>query len=76
MGNKQKLDGEDLWPAIRDGKTTARKGIVIGLRRDLAVLDGPWKLIQSSQGSRLYNLETDPIERQDLAAREVAKMSS
>ena len=67
-GNTKPLDGENVWPAIRDGEVVARKGIVIGLR-DLAVLDGPWKLIQSGEKSQLYNLEDDPTEKHDLAAK-------
>jgi len=66
-GNVKPLDGENIWPSIRDGKAAPREGIVIGLK-DLAVLDGPWKLHQSGEESKLYNLEDDPTEKHDLAA--------
>ena len=65
-GAKKPLDGENIWPALRDGKVVPRKGIVIGLK-DLAVLDGPWKLHQDGDVSKLYNLERDPTETRDLA---------
>lgn len=67
-GNTKPLDGENVWPALRDGKVVPRKGVVIGLS-DLAVLDGPWKLHQTGGEYTLYDLEKDPTEKQDLAAK-------
>ena len=67
-GNTKPLDGENVWPALRDGKVVTRKGVVIGLS-DLAVLDGSWKLHQSGGECKLYDIEKDPTEKQDLAAK-------
>ncbi|MDP6636787.1 MAG: arylsulfatase [Phycisphaerae bacterium] len=67
-GTKKPLDGENVWPAIRDGKVVPRKGVVIGCK-DLGVFDGPWKLHQDRGVCKLYNIEKDPTEKTDLAEK-------
>jgi arylsulfatase A-like enzyme len=65
------LDGLDLWPTLTQGRPSPRTEVVHGLPGDdvdtgePALRDGPWKLV----GQELYNLDTDPAEKTDLAAR-------
>lgn len=62
-----KLDGASQWPAIASGKAVERAPFVIA-SFDNAVFDGGWKLILLESGTRaLYNLASDPSERNDVA---------
>ncbi len=77
------FDGEDL-SAVLLGKTTASRRAPLYFRRppdrpgergedlpDLAVLDGPWKLLCEFDGTQpqLYDLNRDPSETTNLANR-------
>ncbi len=69
------LDGSNQWPAISSGKTITREPILIA-SRDLALIDGNWKLIQWASGKKsLYDLKADISETTDLTPSqpEVAK---
>ena len=84
-------DGEDVLETLL-GRSTAGRKAEIYFRRppdrknfygfdqlpDLAVRQGPWKLLCDYDGSRtqLYNLESDPGEKNDLAADEPELVSS
>ncbi len=60
------LDGSNQWTAIASGKASAREPILIA-SRDLALIDGDWKLIQWASGKQsLYDLKADISETTDL----------
>jgi arylsulfatase A-like enzyme len=64
-----KLDGQNLWEPLRTGRVQERGPFVIA-GTDLAVIDGDWKLIETSDGQRsLYQLAKDPGETTDLYAK-------
>ncbi|NQU24950.1 MAG: sulfatase-like hydrolase/transferase [Candidatus Nealsonbacteria bacterium] len=73
-GNTEPLDGRNLWPAIRDDKRVPPEDLLVGNRRDYALLHGRWKLIQSGaaagevQQNWLIDLEQDPHEKRNVAA--------
>lgn len=76
-----KLDGQNVWPLLTDGKKTNREEplffaseIPLPGTIHLAVIDWPWKLVQivneeqtsARVTSMLFNLEQDPSEQNDL----------
>ena len=64
-----KLDGKNLWEALRSGRMQDHGTFVIA-GTDFALFDGDWKLIETSDGKRsLYQLAKDPGEKNDLYAR-------
>ncbi|MGC6446534.1 MAG: sulfatase-like hydrolase/transferase [Rubripirellula sp.] len=84
-------DGEDVLETLLGGSTAGRKAEIYFRRPpdrknfygfdqlpDLAVRQGPWKLLCDYDGSRtqLYNLESDPGEKNNLAADEPELVSS
>ncbi len=63
--NDAKLDGFNVWPALQNGRVEKRPAFAIA-NADIALIDGDWKLIESSTGERaLYNLATDISESKD-----------
>ena len=63
--NDTKLDGFNVWPALKAGRVEKRPAFAIA-NSDIALIDGEWKLIESSSGERaLYNLATDISESKD-----------
>ena len=77
------IDGQDMWPAIADGKQVPRVQPLFFVSEiplpgliHLGVLDGSMKLVQivhegqtrTSVRSFLFDLDTDPNEEQDLAS--------
>jgi arylsulfatase A-like enzyme len=73
---KQKLDGIDLTPALA-GKPLPPRPLFWGVRNEIAIRKGPWKLIASKpaplpfakpKNPRLYNLDDDLGETKNLAA--------
>ncbi len=74
----QPLDGRSLLPALEGGKLDRESIVLYRHYEDLyaAVLAGRWKLIASVAGAhQLYDLETDPAEDTDLAARKPEKLA-
>ena len=84
-------DGEDVLDTLLGSSTAGRKAEIYFRRPpdrknfygfdqlpDLAVRQGPWKLLCDYDGSRtqLYNLESDPGERSNLAVNEPELVSS
>ena len=71
------LDGVSILPLLEGNKLRRPSPIYweyeksIGLPWTLALRDGPWKLLADAklQQFALHNLETDPTEARDLAAR-------
>jgi len=71
MKQNLKWDGRDIWPLLT-GKVTKPLSRTLYwkfVRGASAVRDGSWKLIipQDGKEPQLYNLATDPYEKQDLA---------
>lgn len=74
LNDELKLDGSNQWPAIASGEVQPRECIAIAAA-NTALIDGPWKLIEFSNGTRaLYNVITDPQETSDLALHEVERV--
>lgn len=72
--NDLKLDGCSQWPAITSGKLQARECFSIAAA-NTALIDGPWKLIEFSNGTRsLFNVVDDPQETRDLALIETERV--
>jgi arylsulfatase A-like enzyme len=67
------LDGIDLLPHLREGAATTTRRIfwrrVPQERMQAAVRDGDWKVLNDEGRIFLFNVRTDPGERDDLAAR-------
>ncbi|MCY2996316.1 MAG: sulfatase-like hydrolase/transferase [Planctomycetota bacterium] len=65
------LDGKNLWELLRSGQVQDRGPLVIA-GTDIAILDGDWKLIETSDGQRaLYQITQDPGETRDRYANSV-----
>ena len=62
-----KLDGVDLTPALLDCETLARRTLFWAYRDQRAVRRGPWKLLIQGDTTRLFNLEDDLGEKNDLS---------
>ena len=70
--DEPKLDGKNVWPAIRAG-TVQDRGPFLIAHTDFALFDGDWKLIETARGRRsLFQITKDPGETTDLLAQEVA----
>jgi len=68
LKDASKLDGKNLWEPLRTGSVQDRTPFVIATA-DFAVIDGDWKLIETSDGTRsLYQLANDPGETTDVHA--------
>ncbi len=69
------IDGRNLWTALNTNTPGRAKDYVIATRvtsNSNALYRYPYKLIEDESGRRLYNLENDPLETEDLAPREAA----
>ena len=63
------LEGTSLWPVF-GGKTLAERPLFWDRGRQRAVRRGRWKLLLDAKGTaQLYDLQTDPGEKTDLAKR-------
>jgi arylsulfatase B len=80
-GNRRPFDGRDLWNDIRSGKVRPREDLFFAIERrgntQCAVRRGPWKLVREIGGDgkiadAFYNLDDDPNETTDVAARHAA----
>lgn len=64
------LDGRDLLGVLVGGPSPHEDGLVLTNHLEWSAYRlGSWKLIRHGFRLRLYNLETDPGERKDLAAK-------
>ena len=65
------LDGVDLVPLVRDGAAVQDRTLfwrtLTPARQQRAVRHGKWKLVLDGGAAFLFDLSTDPGERQDLA---------
>ncbi len=62
-----KLDGFDLLPVLRGELPSPRSEMFWQRRSDVAARVGPYKWVQSSNGSGLFDLSTDPGEEHELS---------
>ncbi|MBL9156504.1 MAG: sulfatase-like hydrolase/transferase [Verrucomicrobiales bacterium] len=62
-----KLDGFDLLPVLRGELPSPRSEMFWQRRSDVAARVGPYKWVQSSKGSGLFDLSTDLGEEHDLS---------
>lgn len=67
------LDGVDAWPAIAEGKPSARSEVVYNVEPMMAAIrQGPWKLVWKTMlpsQVELFDLASDPGEQHDVAAQ-------
>ena len=76
-GADPKFDGRDIWPLLTG--TVAKlepRAIYIPSANGAAVLFGDWKLIAAAKSNKreLFNLSTDPLEREDVASSHPEKV--
>lgn len=72
IGNDAELDGKDVWPAIANGGSTGKREVYGRTKQQIALRYGDWKLVHNGKtpdkGSQeLYDLNTDPNEKNDVA---------
>ena len=72
---EQRFDGLSLVPVFDNGSVGPRQLFWDGV----AMRDGPWKLINngtaSDRGARLFNLNTDPAEEHNIAAKHTERVT-
>jgi len=70
-----KPDGRNMWPVLTGAGNVATRPIVIANRRQVAVVDGNWKLVQGVRSrprgaaGELYRLDHDPTESKNVASQ-------
>lgn len=66
------LDGRNRWPELRQQRSESAPAdyVTIGQNGAQAFYRWPWKLIATDGQHELYNLQTDPLETQNLAGVE------
>jgi arylsulfatase A len=62
-----KLDGVDLLPVLTKGAMLPDRMLFWRYRKEKAVRKGPWKLLVQGNQTKLYNLDEDLGEKQNLA---------
>lgn len=64
------LDGRDHWRHIFWGEPAAPQEIALSIGgRSEGIRQGRWKLVRTGRSVELFDLESDPFERADLAAQ-------
>jgi arylsulfatase A-like enzyme len=61
-----KLDGVDLLPMLTKGARLTERMLFWRYRKEKAARKGPWKLLVQGNQSKLYNLDEDLGEKQNL----------
>lgn len=70
------LDGRDAWAVIADGKPSPREEILHNVEPARGALRrGPWKLHVQGGKVELYDIQSDPYEKNDLAAANPEKVA-
>ena len=72
LKTKNPLDGQNMWPAISQGKKVARRDLIISGRSGRCIFRGKWKLVVQTRGRgqpMLFDTNSDPLEINDLAAK-------
>jgi arylsulfatase A-like enzyme len=81
--SKQKIeiDGRDIWPCLTRGKKSPHSEILLNATpAEGAIRSGDWKLVlhektdSRDEQIELFNLETDPSEKTNLAAEQPNKV--
>ncbi len=72
------LDGIDLWPLLRSGRTQVREELFFAVQAETgpkqhALRSGDWKFIQVDKEEHLFDLKADPEEKSNLISRESAR---
>ena len=62
-----KLDGVDLLPMLTEGARLPKRTLFWRYKKVKAVRKGPWKLLVQNNQSKLYNLDEDLGEKENLA---------
>ncbi len=62
-----KLDGADLLPVLAESRKLPKRTLFWRYRKEKAVRKGPWKLLVQGDKVRLFNLEEDLGEKENLA---------
>ncbi len=76
-----RLDGKDPLPLLTEGADSPHRSLFFSYRSHAALRMGPWKIVREkpTHDWRLFHLERDPGERQNLAAKlpeKVAELSA
>jgi arylsulfatase A-like enzyme len=72
------FDGKDVWPLLTGATAKPElRTIYIPMSGASAVLDGEWKLIAANKGkTELFHLTADPLEKNNLADAEPARVKA
>jgi arylsulfatase A-like enzyme len=62
-----KLDGVNLLPLLLEGKDLPQRTLFWRHRKEWAIRKGPWKLLAKGENLRLFNLDDDIAEQNNLA---------
>ncbi|MDT8301211.1 MAG: sulfatase-like hydrolase/transferase [Sedimentisphaerales bacterium] len=62
-----KLDGVNLLPMLTEGAGLPKRTLFWRYKKQKAVRKGPWKLLVQNNQSKLYNLDEDLGEKENLA---------
>jgi arylsulfatase A-like enzyme len=62
-----KLDGVDILPVMKEDRKLPKRTLFWRYRKEKAVRKGPWKLLVQGDKVRLFNLEEDIGEKENLA---------
>jgi arylsulfatase A-like enzyme len=73
-----KWDGLDLWPQLTGAQPPPPRAIYTAAPgfKSRMVRGGGWKLVVSEKKTELFNLESDPNEQTDLAAKEPQRVEA
>jgi arylsulfatase A-like enzyme len=72
----KELPGRPVFEAVNGGTILAEQGIASGEIVEWALIQGDYKLIESKQPPRLFNLLQDPAERSNLAPAEPERVQA
>ena len=73
------LDGRSLIPSLLGKNPGSARKLYWSFRRQQAMRQGPWKYVRELKGQKaaaLYNLSSDPGEKQNLAGKEPERLAS
>ncbi len=75
LGSKKKLDGYNLWPALKSGKKVERGPTVIGMMDTFSVFHDGWKYLEDKGRGEtetlpyLFRILEDPNEENNLVTK-------